>query len=131
MNGFAWAGHILKVDLTQGTIQTEESSTYVSEFLGGRGLGQSLLFKTLPMDLPALDPKSQLIFSTGPLTGTLAPGSARLSISGKNVLTGGIGSSNVGGHFGPELKYAGFDGVIIDGKSPAPVYLLIENKKAV
>jgi len=130
LNGFAWAGHILKVDLTLGTIETEESNTHVSEFLGGRGLGQGLLFKTLPMDLPALDPKSRLIFTTGPLTGTLAPGSARLSISGKNVLTGGIGSSNVGGHFGPELKYAGFDGVIIEGKSPAPVYLLIENKKA-
>jgi len=130
LNAFAWAGHILKVDLTLGTIHTEESNTYVSEFLGGRGLGQELLFKTLPIDLPALDPKSQLIFTTGPLTGTLAPGSARLSISGKNVLTGGIGSSNAGGHFGPELKYAGFDAVIVEGKSSGPVYLLIENKRA-
>ena len=130
MNNYAWAGHILKVDLTRELIQIEENESYVREFLGGRGLGQSLLFQSLPADLPALDPKSLLIFATGPLTGTLAPGSARLSISGKNVLTGGIGSSNVGGHFAPELKYAGFDAIIIEGKSPDPVYLLIENKKA-
>ena len=130
MNNCAWAGHILKVNLTQEIIQIEESESQVREFSGGRGLGQSLLFQSLPADLPALDPKSLLIFATGPLTGTLVPGSARLSISGKNVLTGGIGSSNVGGHFAPELKYAGFDAVLIEGKSPDPVYLLIENKKA-
>lgn len=130
MNNCAWAGHILKVNLTQEIIQIEESEFQVREFSGGRGLGQSLLFQSLPADLPALDPKSLLIFATGPLTGTLVPGSARLSISGKNVLTGGIGSSNVGGHFAPELKYAGFDAVLIEGKSPDPVYLLIENKKA-
>lgn len=130
MTNYAWAGHILKINLTQGTIQIEESDTYVDEFLGGRGLGQSLLFQTLNADTPALDPKSLLIFATGPLTGTLAPGSARLSISGKNLLTGGIGSSNVGGHFAPELKFAGFDAVIVEGKSPTPVYLLIQNKMA-
>jgi len=103
MKNCGWAGHILKVDLTQGAVQIEASNPYVSEFLGGRGLGQSFLFENLPADLPALDPKSLLILATGPLTGTLIPGSARLSISGKNVLTGGIGSSNVGGHFAPEL----------------------------
>ncbi len=130
MNNYAWAGHLLKVDLTGGIIQIEESDTYVNEFLGGRGLGQALLFQTLPADTLALDPKSLLIFATGPLTGTLAPGSARLSISGKNLLTGGIGSSNVGGHFAPELKFAGFDAVVIEGKSPSPVYLLIKNQKA-
>jgi len=130
MNNYAWAGHILKVDLTRELIQIEENEPYVKEFLGGRGLGQSLLFQNLPADLSALDPKSLLIFATGPLTGTVAPGSARLSISGKNVLTGGIGSSNVGGHFAPELKHAGFDAIIIEGKSPDPVYLLVENKKA-
>jgi aldehyde:ferredoxin oxidoreductase len=105
MTNYAWAGHILKINLTQGTIQIEESDPYVDDFLGGRGLGQSLLFKTLNADTPALDPKSLLIFATGPLTGTDAPGSARLSISGKNLLTGGIGSSNVGGHFAPELSF--------------------------
>ena len=130
MTNYAWAGHILKINLTQGNIQIEESDTYVGDFLGGRGLGQSLLFQSFNADTPALDPKSLLIFATGPLTGTLAPGSARLSISGKNLLTGGIGSSNVGGHFAPELKFAGFDAVIVEGKSPAPVYVLIENKTA-
>jgi aldehyde:ferredoxin oxidoreductase len=125
-----WAGHVLRVDLTHRTVHEEESDHYVSEFLGGRGLAQNLLFHEMASSTAALDPESVLILATGPLTGTLIPGSARLSISGKNVLTGGVGSSNVGGHFAPELKYAGFDAVIITGQSREPVYLLIENKRA-
>jgi aldehyde:ferredoxin oxidoreductase len=129
MDNFGWAGRILRVDLTQGLLKIEDNEPYVRKFLGGRGLGQSFLFQNLSPGISALDPESLLIFATGPLTGTLSPGSGRLSISGKNLLTGGVGSSNVGGHFGPELKYAGFDAVIIEGKSAAPVYLLIEDQK--
>jgi aldehyde:ferredoxin oxidoreductase len=130
MNRYGWAGHMLRVDLSSGKIRKEESDSYVDEFVGGRGLGQNLLFRELAPGVGALDPRNPLILAAGPLTGTLAPGSGRLSISGKNLLTGGIGSSNVGGHFGPELKYAGFDAVVIEGKSAEPVYLLIEDGKA-
>ena len=107
MNNYAWAGHILKVDLTRELIQIEENESYVREFLGGRGLGQSLLFQSLPADLPALDPKSLLIFATGPLTGMLVPGSARLSISGKNVLTGGNRFLKCWGPFCPGIETRG------------------------
>jgi aldehyde:ferredoxin oxidoreductase len=130
MKRYGWAGHILRVDLSSGKTRKEESDSYMDEFVGGRGFGQSLLFRELAPDAGALDPRNPLILAAGPLTGTLAPGSGRLSISGKNLLTGGIGSSNVGGHFGPELKYAGFDAVVIEGKSAEPVYLLIEDGKA-
>lgn len=130
MENYAWMGHILKVDLTHGNLHIEESDPYVEEYLGGRGMGQKVLFDMMSPNTGALDPESVLIFAAGPLTGTLAPGSGRLSISGKNVLTGGVGSSNVGGHFGPELKYAGFDSIIVEGKSTHPVYLFIENNKA-
>jgi aldehyde:ferredoxin oxidoreductase len=130
MSRYAWAGYILKVNLSQGSTQIEESESYLEEFIGGRGFGQSYLFQALSPNTSPLDPKSILIFAAGPLTGTLSPGSGRLSISGKNLLTGGIGSSNVGGHFGSELKYAGFDAVIIEGRSSELVYLFIDNKKA-
>ncbi len=130
MGNYGWMGHLLRVDLTEGNITIENSDPYVREYVGGRGMGQKVLFDMMTPDTMALDAKSVLIFSTGPLTGTLAPGSGRLSISAKNVLTGGIGSSNVGGHFGPELKYAGFDSVIVEGTSAQPVYLFIENNKA-
>ena len=130
MKRYGWAGHILRVDLSSGKTRKEESDSYVDEFVGGRGLGQSILFRALGPDAEALDPRNPLILAAGPLTGTLAPGSGRLSLSGKNLLTGGIGSSNVGGHFGPELKYAGFDAVGIEGKSAESVYLLIEDGKA-
>jgi aldehyde:ferredoxin oxidoreductase len=130
MNRYAWAGHILRVNLTSGEIRLEDTESLVGDFIGGRGFGQSILFEALAPETSPLGPESVLVFATGPLTGTLAPGSSRLSISGKNALTGGIGSSNVGGHFAPELKYAGFDGLIVEGRSDTPVYLLIENKGA-
>jgi aldehyde:ferredoxin oxidoreductase len=130
MKPFAWVGKILRVNLSDSQIKVEDSEPQVKNFLGGRGMGQNILFHSLPTHVSPLDPESLLILSTGPLTGTLTPGSGRLSISGKNVLTGGIGSSNVGGHFGPELKYAGFDAVILEGKSKKPVYLLIEDNHA-
>jgi aldehyde:ferredoxin oxidoreductase len=130
MNRYAWAGHILKVNLTSGEIQLEDTESLVGNFIGGRGFGQNILFETLAPEVSPLDLESVIVFATGPLTGTLAPGSSRLSISGKNALTGGIGSSNVGGHFAPELKYAGFDGLIVEGRSDKPVYLLIKNKGA-
>ncbi len=130
MNRYGLVGHILRVNLTSGEIRLEDTESLVGDFIGGRGFGQKILFETLAPEVLPLDPESVLIFTAGPLVGTLAPGSCRLSISGKNALTGGIGSSNIGGHFAPELKYAGFDGIIIEGRSDKPVYLLIEDKRA-
>ena len=123
MKNYAKMGCLLRVDLTKGSLRVQESDPYMGEYLGGRGMGQKMLLDMMSPGIGALDPESVLIFAAGPLTGTLAPGSGRLSISGKNVLTGGVGSSNVGGHFGPELKYAGFDSIVVEGKSAHQVYL--------
>ncbi len=122
---YGYAGKTCRVNLTKHEIKIEESEKYIKKFVGGPGVGVSILFDELNPNTEALDPENIMVFSTGPLTGTLAPISGRLEIDSKNVLTGGIGTTNVGGHFGAELKYAGFDFIIVCGKSDKPVYLEI------
>lgn len=124
------AGKILKVDLGIGKIQTEETEKYAHEFIGGRAINTFILFNELKRGIAWSDPENLLIFGAGALVGTLTPGACRVSIETKNVFNNGKGSANVGGHFGPELKYAGFDHVVISGKAEHPVYLWIQNGKA-
>jgi aldehyde:ferredoxin oxidoreductase len=98
-------------------------------FLGGCGLNVKTLFDNVGPRVSPLHPENLLIFGVGPLTGTLAPGS-RCEVTTKSLLTGILGTSNVGGHFGPELKFAGFDQVVIYGRAPRPVYLWIHDGEA-
>jgi len=123
---FGWVGRICRVNLTNETVNIESTNKYFSKFIGGRGIAQWILLTELKPNVHPLDPRNIIIFSTGPLTGTLAPISGRLCVDSKNFVTGGVGSSNVGGFFGSELKYAGFDAIIIQGKSSRPVYLMID-----
>jgi aldehyde:ferredoxin oxidoreductase len=127
---FGWTGRVLQVDLTTGQTSIEDGLEQAGCYLGGRGFGQRLIFDQVPPSAGALDEENVLVFSAGPLVGTLAPASARLSVESKNAVTGGVGSANAGGHFAPELKYAGFDAVIIRGASPRPVYLLVRDGEA-
>ncbi len=127
-----WVGKILRVDLTNG--KTSEISTfdYVPKFLGGRGLGAKICWDEVPPEVGAFDPENRLIFATGPMQGTLAPTSGRLTVVGKSPQTGPIESfvrSSVGGHFAPELKWAGYDALIIQGRASKPVYLWITDQK--
>ena len=130
MGNTIWAGRILRVDLSTGQITTQPTSDYLTDTLGGRGFGQWTLFREVNPEVDPYDARNVLILSAGALTGTLAPASSRLSVDTKNALTGGVCSSNVGGHFAPELKYAGFDAVIITGQSPKPCYLWIKDGEA-
>ena len=122
---YGWVGKYIRVDLSKSRIQIGSSKDLLKRFIGGKGIGQWLLFNHLPPNVNPLDPENLLIFSTGPLTGTMAPASCRTSVDTKNLLTGGVSSSNVGGHIGPELKYAGFDFLVLQGSSKDPVYLKI------
>lgn len=122
-----YAGKILRIDLSRGKISTSPSASFNGKYLGGRGVGAWILFNEVPPETPALDPKNIMIFGTGPLTGTSAPSSGRLSLVTKNAVSKGFAYSNAGGHFAPELKYAGYDHLIISGKSPFPAYLIINN----
>ncbi|MDR3565813.1 MAG: aldehyde ferredoxin oxidoreductase family protein [Negativicutes bacterium] len=124
----SYCGKALRVDLTTGSIWVE---TLPEELLmgciGGRGLNMVRLYDEVPPEVDALSPQNKLFIGVGPLTGTAFPGSGRVNISSKSPQTGKLGDSNAGGFFGPELKFAGFDQVIVEGKAPKLCYLLIKD----
>jgi len=122
---------LLRVDLTQGQIREEEiDAGYRRDFIGGSGLAARLLWDVLDPGRDPLDPASPLIWMTGPLTGSGGPTTGRFSICARSPYTGIWGESNIGGFVGPELRYAGFDGVWITGRAAAPVYLWIHDGQA-
>lgn len=121
------AGKILRVDLGTGKIWTQDTTIYASRFLGGRTLASYLMLTEMEMQTSWSDPENMLIFSPGILVGTLAPAACRTSVDSINVFNNGKGSANFGGNFGAELKYAGYDNLIITGKAESPVYLWISN----
>ena len=126
-------GKILRVDLTTRKISETSTFDYVPKFLGGRGLGAKICWDEVLPEVGAFDPENRIVFATGPLQGTLAPTSGRFMVLGKAPQTGPIESftrSGVGGHFAPELKWAGYDAVIVQGKASKPVYLWITDQKA-
>jgi aldehyde:ferredoxin oxidoreductase len=126
MNG--WSGSILMVDLTAGTSHREEiPRTLLEEYLGGRGLGVRLMRDFFHLD--PFDPAMPLIFSVGPLCGTPAPTSARLSVVSRSPLTGTIYDCSAGGRFAWRLKATGVDAIFITGRSPGPVILTITPDK--
>lgn len=126
-----YAGRILLVDLTEGTITEERLAESVyREFIGGNGLGVRVLYERIKAKVDGLGPDNVLGFVAGCLTGTQSPGSGRHMLVTKSPLTGTWAESNSGGAFGPELKTAGYDAVFFYGISPRPVYLLIREGKA-
>ena len=96
-------------------------------FIGGRGINMAHLFDTLQPDIPALDPRTPLLFAAGPLVGTSFPGGARFNVSGRSPQTGILGDSNAGGFFGPELRFAGIDQLVITGRADRPSILWIDD----
>ena len=125
-NGYI--GVILRVNLKTGSIRTEPlNEKSASEYVGARGLGTKYYCDECDPRCDALGPDNKLIFMTGPLTGTAATSSGRYNAMAKSPLTGTIGAANSGGHFGPELKYAGYDGIIFEDVSDHPVYLYIND----
>lgn len=126
----ALAGRILRVDLGDGTMTVEKSAEYATRTLGGRGTNSLLLLNEIEPGTTWDDPRNLLCFGAGSLVGTAAPGACRTDVATVNVFHGGKGSANVGGFWGAELKYAGFDHVVIRGKAEAPVYLFIHDGRA-
>jgi aldehyde:ferredoxin oxidoreductase len=125
-NGYV--GTILRINLKKKTILREAlNEANAAEYVGARGLGTKYFCDECDPKCDALGPGNNLIFMTGPLTGTAATSSGRYNAVAKSPLTGTIGASNSGGHFGPELKYAGYDGIIFEDVSETPVYLYIND----
>jgi aldehyde:ferredoxin oxidoreductase len=127
----AWARKILRVNLTKGTCKPEPlNMQWAQDYLGQRGLATKYFCEEVDPKVDPLSPANKLIFATGPLTGTMASTGGRYSVITKGPLTGAIACSNSGGYWGAELKSAGWDMIIFEGKSPKPVYLHLENDKA-
>ncbi|MCZ7382354.1 MAG: aldehyde ferredoxin oxidoreductase family protein [Candidatus Methanoperedens sp.] len=123
-----WTGKTVTIDLTGCKIrETKTDSNILRTFIGGRGLGVKLYYDNTEPGIDPLSPENLLVFTTGPLTGTLAPLSGRHVMVSKSPLTGTILDSSSGGFFGKELKFAGIDALIIKGAAPEPVYVSIEN----
>ncbi len=127
----AWQRKILRVDLTAGTCTAEPlNMEWAKLYLGQRGLATKYLVEETDPKVDPLSPANKLIFATGPLTGTMASTGGRYSVITKGPLTGAIACSNSGGYWGAELKNAGWDMIILEGRAPAPVYLHIEDDRA-
>jgi aldehyde:ferredoxin oxidoreductase len=127
-NYFGYQGTILRVNLTDKTIKKEELNLDDAlKYIGGRGLGTKILMDEVDPKTDALSVENKLIFATGPLTGTNTPTGGRYMVITKSPLTGTVACSNSGGYWGAELKFAGYDVVIIEGKSEEPVYLNISD----
>src|SRR5512145_853651 len=128
-NGYA--GKFLQVDLTNGVCSNFAiKEERLKKFIGGSSLAASLYLERFNLDADPLSAENPLMLMNGPMVGSGFPGSSRFAMAAKSPLTGIWGESACGGNFGPELKRAGYDGIIVTGKSPHPVILCITNNQA-
>ena len=128
-----WTGQILDVNLTTGEVRTRETTEYARAYLGGRMLAARIAWDEIPAGCDAYEAANRIIVATGPLTGTLAPTTGRTimaSVSPRTYPGPWYTHSTLGGWFGPTLKYAGYDAIVIHGQSPAPVYLDVRDGEA-
>lgn len=124
---YLYGGVILKIDLTDQKVTREPTSSYSKKFIGGRGINCKIMYDEITPGINPLDPENLIVFGVGPLTGTLCPGSSRVDVTSKSPVTGFLGDSNMGGYWPAELKYAGYDHLVIQGKAENPVYISIDN----
>ena len=130
---FGWMGKILDVDLSARETSVRDTMPYAHDYIGGRALASRIAWDEIPAGIDAYDPENRVIVATGPLTGTLAPTAGRTvmtSISPRVYPKPWYTFSTLGGWFGPEMKYAGFDAIVINGQADTPVYLEIQDDRA-
>ena len=128
---YGWTGKILRVDLSSGETSTVDTMKYVPDFIGGVGIASRIAWEELSPGVGAFDPENLLFIMVGPLTGTLASGAGRVEVMGiaPQQYPPIFSRSGMGGHWGAELKYAGYDGIIVQGKAEKPVYLWINDEQ--
>jgi aldehyde:ferredoxin oxidoreductase len=128
---YGYTGRILHVDLTNRKIEVDEKDeAFYRSYLGGRGIGYHYLMKMVPAGTDAFSADNILVLATGVMTGSPLAASCRFAAVGKSPLTGTAGESEAAGFFGPELKKAGFDAVVLKGRSETPVYLWVHDDTA-
>ncbi len=127
---YGYAGKILRINLSEKETQTEALDLDTAKkYLGGRGLNAEKLYKEVPGGIDPLGLDNKLMFATGPLVGTMFPTASRFNVSAKSPQTGIFGDSNAGGHFAPEMKFAGYDQIIIEGIAEKPSYIHIHDEE--
>jgi aldehyde:ferredoxin oxidoreductase len=125
-----YAGRVLRIDLTRKRAYVEAlERDLAASFLGGRGFNSKRLYDEVKTSTDPLGVDNMLMFSTGPLVGTMFPTASRFNVSAKSPLTGILGDSNAGGHFASELKFAGYDQVVLMGRSREPIYIFINDRE--
>jgi aldehyde:ferredoxin oxidoreductase len=123
-----YAGKILRIDLTERDVKISRvERSLAAGFLGGRGFNSKGLYDEIPPGADAMGPNNKLFVSTGPLVGTMFPTASRFNISAKSPQTGILGDSNAGGHLAPEIKFAGYDQIVFEGRSSEPVYVFVND----
>ena len=127
---YGWNGKILRVDLTnkKHTVQTYDAG-FATTYIGGRGFATKILWEELPKGTDPLGPENKLVIAAGPLTGLPGPSLGKLVIAAKSPLTGGYGDGNIGTIAAVQMRRAGIDAVVIEGKAEKPVYLYVENEQ--
>lgn len=126
---YAFAGKILRVNLNDGRISAEPTEKYARDWMGSTGIAIKILYDELRSWVTPYDPANKIVLGAGTLIGTTAPGACKSSISALGPMTGGWASGLSDSYVGGELKYAGYDAVIIEGKAHSPVYLWISNDR--
>jgi len=126
---YGWTGKFLRVDLSRSkAIADQYDALLAKNFLGGRGFAVKILWDELKPRTDALSPDNRLIFAAGPLTGWPLPSSGKIVVAAKSPLTGGYGDGNIGSYAAVQMRKAGYDAVIIEGKAEKPIALLIQDK---
>ena len=126
---YGYSGMILRVNLSNGHIWTEPTSKYARDWVGASGIAIKILYDELRPWVTPYDPVNRLIFGAGPLIGTPAPGANKISVSTLGPMTGGWASGHSDSYFGGQLRYAGYDLLVIEGRAHKPVYLFICDDK--
>jgi aldehyde:ferredoxin oxidoreductase len=125
-----YAGSILRVDLSSGEVsKTPLDDELIEKYIGGRGFVAKLLYDELPPDTEPYDPDNMFLAATGPLSGYFLPASGKIHFGTKSPATGGYADSNMGGHFSPALKYAGYDVLVLTGRAATPSYVFIDDEQ--
>jgi aldehyde:ferredoxin oxidoreductase len=123
-----YAGKVLRINLSDGSYKVEPLDVKEARrYIGGRGFNAAKLYKEVPASTDPLGPENKLMVATGPLVGTMFPTASRFNVSARSPLTGIFGDTNAGGHFAPEMKYAGYDQIIVEGKVEKPSYISIRD----
>jgi aldehyde:ferredoxin oxidoreductase len=123
-----YAGKLLRVNLTHGTWRDEQLTNELAElYIGGAGMAARILYDELQPGIDPFSPENRVVFLTGPVVGTMIPTASRIGLYAKSPLTNSFFHSSAGGHFAPELKFAGYDGIIFEGRAKKQVYLFIDD----